>query len=215
VATISLSGNTYTLIALPATPAPSAISMAMTDTVAVVESPFVPAQAQTMIWPAADRWSMDISLPKMRRSTAVAWIAFLAALQGLTNVFQIGDPLGKRPTGIAQGVPVVAAGSGLNAMGAVALTTRGWTANKYGQLLPGDYIQIGFRFHQITAQVNADASGNATLAIWPSLRETPADGTAISLVNPVGVFRLSSNKRQWHASPASLTELGFSCNEVV
>jgi hypothetical protein len=81
--------------------------------------------------------------------------------------------------------------------------------------LPGDYIQIGLRLHQITAQVNADASGNATLAIWPSLRETPAGGTAIALVNPVGVFRLSSNKRQWHASPASLTELGFSCNEVI
>jgi hypothetical protein len=215
MATITLSGNTYTLITLPVTPAPSAISIAMTDTVAVVESPFVPAQAQTMVWPAADRWSMDISLPKMQRATAVAWIAFLAALQGLTNVFQIGDPLGKRPTGIAEGTPVVAAGSVLNAVGAIALSTRGWTPNKYGQLLPGDYVQIGLRLYQITAQVNADASGNATLAIWPSLRETPADGTAVGLVNPVGVFRLSSNKRQWHASPASLTELGFSCNEVV
>jgi hypothetical protein len=215
MATITVSGNTYTLIALPATPAPAAISMMMTDTVSVVESPFVPAQVQTQIWPAADRWSMEVSLPKMNRATAVAWIAFLAALQGMQNVFQIGDPLGERPSGVAQGAPVVLAGSGLNAVGAVALSTRGWTANKYGQLLPGDYIQVGLRFHQITAQVNADGSGHATLAIWPSLRETPADGVAIVLVNPVGVFRLSSNKRQWHASPASLTELGFSCNEVI
>jgi hypothetical protein len=99
-------------------------------------------------------------------------------------------------------------------VGAIALVTRGWQPNVYGQLNPGDYIQVGLRLHQVTAQVNSDSSGNATISIWPSLRETPADGTALGFVNPVGVFRLSSNKRQWHASPATLTEIGFSCNEV-
>lgn len=215
MATITLSGNTYTLISLPDTPAPSAISMTMNDAVAVVESPFVPAQTQTQVWPAADRWSMEVALPKMPRQVAVNWIAFLAALQGLQNVFQIGDPLGKVPTGMASGAPVINAGSGLNAVGAITLSTRGWTANKYGQLRPGDYVQVGLRFHQITAQVNSDASGNAAMQIWPSLRETPADGAPVILNKPVGVFRLSSNKRQWHASPSSLTELGFSCNEVI
>jgi hypothetical protein len=81
--------------------------------------------------------------------------------------------------------------------------------------MPGDYIQVGNRYYQVTAQVNASLLGKATISIWPSLRETPADGTQIVLVNPVGVFRLSSNKRQWHASPATLTEIGFSCNEVI
>ena len=214
MATLTLGDNTYTLIALPAHPAPAAISIVMQDAVAVVESPYVPQQNQTQIWPAADRWSFQIEMPKMARSTAMPWLAFLAALQGLTNVFQIGDPLGKRPSGVAEGAPVVAAGSGLNAVGAIVLTTRGWTPNKFGQLLPGDYLQIGLRLHQVTAQVNSDGAGNAAISLWPSLRETPADGTALGLVNPVGVFRLSSNKRQWHASPATLTELGFGCNEV-
>jgi hypothetical protein len=215
MATITVGGKQYTLISLPDTPAPAAVSITMTDTVSVVESPFAPGQSQTQIWPAADRWTFQIELPKMPRAVAVNWIAFLASLQGMQNVFQIGDPLGKIPAGAASGQPVVAAGSGLNAVGAVALQTRGWTANIYRQLMPGDYIQVGVRFYQIMAQVNADPSGNATLAIWPSLRETPADGTAISLVNPVGVFRLSSNKRQWHASPRTLTEIGFTCTEVI
>jgi hypothetical protein len=214
MASLTLGDTTYTAIGVPATPAPAAISITMTDAVAVVESPYVPQQAQTQIWPAADRWSMQVQLPKMARVTAMPWIAFLAALQGMQNVFQFGDPLGQRAIGLADGAPVVAASSGANAMGSVTLATRGWTANKYGQLQPGDYIQVGLRLHQVTAQVNSDSAGNATIAIWPSLRETPADGTALILVNPVGVFRLSSNKRQWHASPAQLTELGFSCNEV-
>lgn len=214
MATITVSGTVYTLIALPAKPAPAAITVTLQDSVAIVESPYVPTQNQTQIWPAADRWSMQIELPPMARATAMPWIAFLGALQGMQNVFQVGDPLGRAPLGVAAGAPVVAAGSGLNAVGAVSLSTRGWTANKYGQLLPGDYLQIGLRLHQVTAQVNSDASGNATIAIWPSLRETPADGTAIDLTNPVGVFRLSSNKRQWHASPAQLTAIGFTCNEV-
>jgi hypothetical protein len=214
MATLTLGDNTYTVIAMPAYPAPAAISVTLQDSVANVQSPYVPSQNQTQIWPAADRWSFEIQLPKMPRAVAVNWIAFLAALQGLQNVFQIGDPMGKRPLGAALGAPVAIAGTGLNTVGAVSLSTRGWTANKYGQLMPGDYLQIGLRFHQVTAQVNSDASGNAAIAIWPSLRETPADGTAIGLINPVGVFRLASNKRQWHASPALATEIGFSCNEV-
>jgi hypothetical protein len=214
MATLTLGDNTYTAIALPAYPAPAAISVTMQDSVALVESPYVPGQNQTQIWPAADRWSYEIQLPKMARATAVNWIAFLAALQGMQNVFQIGDPMGRRPSGAALGAPVIAGTVGLNAIGAVSLATRGWTPNKYGQLMAGDYLQIGLRLHQVTAQVNSDALGNATIPIWPSLRETPADGLAIGLINPVGVFRLSSNKRQWHASPALLTEISFTCNEV-
>lgn len=215
MATITVGGKTYTLIALPSAPAPASITVTMSDAVAVVDSPFLPGQTQTQIWPSADHWSFQVELPRMARATAVNWIAFLGALQGMANVFQIGDPLGKRPAGAANGAPVVAAGSGLNAVGSVALSTRGWSPNIYRQLLPGDYIQVGVRLYQVTAQVNADPSGNATVAIWPSLRETPADGTQVSLINPVGVFRLGSNKRQWQASPAQLTGIGFTCNEVI
>jgi hypothetical protein len=210
-----VSGNTYTLIALPDTPAPAAISVTMMDAVAIVESPFVPGQAQTQIWPAADRWMFQVQMPKMPRATAMNWLGFFGALQGMQNVFQIGDPMGKTPQGMAAGLPVVNAGSGLNAVGSTTLSSRGWLPGMWRQLLPGDYIQIGWRLHQVTAQVNADSSGQADIAIWPSLRETPDDGTMISLTTPKGVFRLSSNKRQWHASPATLTDISFSCSEVI
>jgi hypothetical protein len=216
MSTVTLGGNTYTLITMPGDSGFfAAISVTMADAVAIVESPYVPAQNQTQIWPAADRWSFQIQLPKMTRATAAPWISFLAALQGFQNVFQVGDPLGRIAAGVADGAPVVTAGTGLNAVGGVSLVTRGWTPNKYRQLMPGDYIQVKLRLYQVTAQVNADASGNATISLWPSLRETPDDATPVHLVNPRGVFRLSSNKRQWHASPAQLTEIGFACSEVI
>jgi hypothetical protein len=66
----------------------------------------------------------------------------------------------------------------------------------------------------VTAIVNSDSSGDATLAIWPSLRETPADGTALQLANPQGLFRLSSNRRPVQASPTRLTTFSLRAVEA-
>jgi hypothetical protein len=213
--TITVGSSTYTLIALPASPGFSDLTLTMEDQVAVVESPYAPGSAQTQIWPGADRWSLELALPKMTRMQAAPWKAFLAALQGKANVFQIGDPTGRTPQGVALGAPVVdGTVSGGNALSVTVLCTRGWNASVYGQLQPDDYLQIGARLYQVTQEVASDASGKAQISIWPSLRETPADGTAISLVNTVGVFRLATNKRQWHTTNDRLTQISFGCTEV-
>jgi hypothetical protein len=94
------------------------------------------------------------------------------------------------------------------------LNTRGWTPSVYGLLLPGDYLQVGYRLYMATAVVNADSNGNAKISIWPSLRETPADGATVSLVNCQGVFRLSANKRTWHAANDQLAQISFPVIEV-
>ena len=71
-------------------------------------------------------------------------------------------------------------------------------------LLPGDYIQIGAtpnaagvagvcRLHRVVTRVDADANGNATIQVWPSLREATTDGETLILKNPVGLFRLAVN----------------------
>jgi hypothetical protein len=196
---------------MPTTPAPASITFGLQDTVAVVESPYVPSQNQYQIWPGADRWSVTVELPPMRRVTAMPWLAFLAELKGMSGCFLLGDPLGKLPSGEVSGAPVV---SGTNQVTTNTLATRGWSPNVYRLLLPGDYLGILNRLYQVTADVNADGSGNASISIWPSLRDTLSDGTAINFVNTFGVFRLSSNKRQWHASPKQLTQISFSAIEV-
>jgi hypothetical protein len=109
------------------------------------------------------------------------------------------------------GTPLV---NGTNLVTANTLATKGWALNTYRLLYPGDYLGILNRLYQVTAQVDSDGSGHASISIWPSLRDTLSDGTAINLVNTFGVFRLSSNKRQWHASPRQLTQISFSAIEV-
>ena len=62
--------------------------------------------------------------------------------------------------------------------------------------------------------VASDNAGNATLNIWPSLREQPADGEAINLDNPTGLFRLADNARQVSIAVTRLGALGFKCVEA-
>jgi hypothetical protein len=213
--TITLpSGSTYTLVQLPSYPGLSQWSIALIDSVAQVQSPFVPGQTQTQAWPGADAWSIQFTTPKMSRWTAAAWRGFLSELRGTQNVFQIGDPYATTPLGQPSGAPVCNTTGTNNLTSATSLVTEGWTPSTFGLLLAGDYIQLGYRLHQVCEPVNSDSGGNATISIWPSLRESPANGTALILTNTVGLFRLADNKRTWHSDYTSLTQISINAVEA-
>jgi hypothetical protein len=212
--TITIGSNSYNLCAMPSTPGPAEIELGMSDSVAVVESPFTKVQ-QVQPWPGADFWDATITLPPLRAAQAWAWEGFLAELRGKANVFQLGDPRAANgPQGSAAGTPVVATSGSANLPSTTSLVTRGWAASAFRLLLPGDQFQIGYRLHRVCEIVNSDSGGNATLTVWPSLRETPADGTEVVLAAPQGLFRLASNRRPIHASPQRLTTISFQCIEV-
>ena len=98
--------------------------------------------------------------------------------------------------------------NGANAVGSDQLATRGWAGA--GRLLEaGDYLQIGYRLYRNLFPVLADSNGDATLTVWPSLREQPADGTALILNNPKGLFRLAQSSRSWSAEYTRLTALSL------
>jgi hypothetical protein len=225
--TITLGSNTYTLVSLPTSPGLAQLDVTMSDAVAVVSSPFVPGQTQTQVWPGADAWSMTITLPKMARALAARWRGFMAELRGMSNVFQIGDPYCTSPLGSGNAPVNLGNGSGGSSTGPVCVTsgtnnlamstllyTGGWIPSINGQLLAGDYIQIGYRLYQVCEAVNSDSSGNATISIWPSLRETPANGAALILNNTKGVFRLARNQRTWHNDMTGLMSVSFQIVEV-
>ena len=124
----------------------------------------------------------------------------------------IGDPKAKVPKGAPAGVPVVAGA----AQTGYALATRGWMANKYRLMLPGDFIQIGYRFYKLRDQVDSNGAGNATLTIWPNLRDLPADGAAIQLTHCKGLFRLknaSGNKSSTNVGNYGVS--GFAIREAI
>lgn len=181
---------------------------------AQVTNPFT-QQSRQQAWLGGDIWQGTIELPKMTRSQASQWIAFLMAMRGITNCFLLGDPSVAIPQGTPTGIPLVDGAISTNNLAMqTQLVTKGWAPNKVGNLQVGDYIQVGNRMHTVLKRVDSDGSGAATLQLWPSLREQPADGTPIITHNAKGLFRLAQNKRTWSADYTRLFGLSFQIVEA-
>lgn len=137
---------------------------------------------------------------------------FLLKLRGGAGKFRFGDPFHSKPMGRARGVPKVIAA----VAGSQTLTTSGWMPNHPAQLLAGDYLQLGERLYRVLDQVGSDAAGNATLTVWPNLRETYAANTPLKLFNPTGLWRLSSPENVFQRTAAGERHsTGMECMEAL
>jgi len=202
--------NSASIIAFPTHPAPRQIELGMNDAVAISRSPFT-GSTQVQAWAGSDFWDASIALPKMVGCDASVWAAFLAECRGMLNVFFLSDPAYKGAQGTASGTPLV---NGAQSPMATSLNTKGWTPSSFRLLLPGDYLQVGNRLHRVLDVVNSDASGNASITIWPSLRDAVTDGQAINLNNPQGLFRLANNRRSLTADETLLSAVTLKAVEA-
>jgi hypothetical protein len=159
----------------------------------------------------ADWWEADISLPPLTTAQVGAWTAFLSQLRGQLGIFFLGHPLYGTPFGSALGNPLVM-GSGQTGR---VLNTKGWTPSKTGLLLPGDHFQIGCRLHMVQTSVNSDASGNASISIFPQIRESQVDGSPLNLSNPQGLFALNANTLKFTSSELKTWGVNFKAVEAL
>jgi hypothetical protein len=213
ISTITVGGQTVTLVSLPTSRERRMVEWNLFDAVATVPSTFT-GQVQAQQWPGADALSGTMTLPLLTQVQADDWLAFLKECRGMANAFQIGDPLKTTPNGSVAGTPLVDnTVSGGNAAMSQTLGIKGFTASATKVLARNDWIQFGYRLHSVLEDVNADSSGNATVPIWPSIREVPTDSSAIITSNTVGLFRLAQNKRTWSANETRLTSLSFQIQE--
>lgn len=201
---ISGTFNGASIVTFPSSPGIKSLKLVNVDAVSKSVSPFT-GTTQVQAWPGGDYWSGSFELPKMTATQAAVWSAWQMELRGMTNVFMLGDPLYKHPSGLAKGTPVI---NGAHAAMLTTISTKGWNASTYRQLLPGDYLQIGYRLHRVLTQADSDANGMASFSIWPSLREPLTDGTSIILNAPKGLFRLSSNTRSMLSDETRLHAIG-------
>jgi hypothetical protein len=193
---------------MPALPSYKRLRLIAQHSVSASKSPF---SYQSQIQPYSNEmWRAEVSLPEMTREQAEQWMSWILLLNGQVGTFLLGDPLGKNPRGSAIGTPEVAVS---NQTGKT-LDTRGWAISTANLLLPGDYIQIGERLYKNLRAITSDSAGYAKLDIWPRLRESPAQGTAIVLNNCKGLFRLQSSTVDIAESVAGgIYSIAFSAEE--
>lgn len=164
---------------------------------------------------AGQIWLARVKLVPMSRADAEQWIAFLLSLNGAQGTFHLGDSVGTSPRGSGSGTPLV---NGASQTGQ-ALVTDGWTASANGVLLKGDWIQLGSgltrRIYRVLNDVNANGLGQATIDIWPRLRESPADNEPLVLSNTAGTFRLLSNEMDYSIDNAQNYGLEFDVGEAL
>jgi hypothetical protein len=195
-------------VSMPAgDPQAASVVLEMNSIVAQSISPFT-AQEQVYQHPG-QWWSMTVNLPPMKRAAgAELWITFLASLFGRFGTFLAGDPAAQALLSTAGGSPVVSGGGQTGN----TLVTTGLT----GTLKAGDYFSIGSGTTQRLYKNLTDRSGSpATLDIFPNLRDLPAGGSAISLVQPaLGCFRLTDNLSSYAIDNALFYGVTFKAREA-
>ena len=145
-------------------------------------------------------------------------IGFVVALHGERGSVTRGEPSAETARGSASvtaGAPVV---NGADQTGG-SLTVDGLPVSTTGYLKAGDYIQLGggssATLHKVLQDVDSNASGQASIELWPYIRTAPADNATIVVGDTVGVFRLSSNQTDWSINNASFYGITFAAVEAV
>ena len=194
----------------PVSPLPDALDWDNFDANPFTQDPFT---GQTQTQEFFDQISVDVSLPPMEIADAARWIGFLIKLRGRVGSFLWGDDSWTLQ-GAAGGTPLV---NGASQTG-LTLITDGWP-NSTLVLKEADVIQIGAgataELKRVTADATTNGSGQVTIDIWPQIRTSPGDNTAIVTSSPKGLFRLSDNRRGWKVNEAIHFGIQFRAEEFL
>ena len=162
-------------------------------------------------------WQSTITLAPMKRAIASEYQTFFMQLHGMRGTFLMGDPDAKSKRGNATQSSLTITSSA--SVGAYDISVSGFTNSQSNALVKGDYIQFGTgsssKLHMIVENVDASASGTATIQIEPALKVAITTSTSCSINNCVGVWRLDTNEIGWDADRASLYGFSFSCTEAI
>ena len=148
---------------------------------------------------SAARWEARVEYYNVSADDAAILKAFIVAMRGRAGrvyVREFGRP---GPRGVGGGTPVVDGAGQAGASLAVAggpLSTSGW-------LQTGDIFGVNGQAYMLTAPANTDGTGDATLAIAPPLRSSPANGATVTLVAPQVTMMFAGDRNGWTYEPAA------------
>jgi hypothetical protein len=159
------------------------------------ESPLAKTVQRVLL--AGSRWRLDATLPAMNRDQMALWQAFFLQLEGSANTFWGFDPDGRNPRGAATGTPLVNGGSQTGS----SLIIDGATPSVNGWLLPGDYFSVNNELKMVTAPVNTDGSGNATISFKSALRSSPPNNEPLIIHNAACTMILTDDMQaMWNGA---------------
>jgi hypothetical protein len=179
-------------ISLPAIRRPAEAAERLIGLTQTHESPF-DGTLQTLEMPGA-RWELTATWPTLGPDDRRLMAAFLASLRGRAGRFAFSPAQWSPRRATGGGTPVI---NGDFQVGST-LSTRGWTA--LAQVMrAGDWLSYvdtrgRRRLHLVVADASADAAGVAALSISPPIRRAGADGVAVDVVAPAGVFMLPQDE---------------------
>jgi hypothetical protein len=203
-------------LALPTASGIAGVSLRAVNVVGISESPFT--FKQQVVSHTGQRWEAEVSVAPMIRADAEEWVAFLVSLKGGLGTFLLGDPNAAAARGSASSSPGTPLVNGADQTGD-SLTIDGAPNSATGYLKAGDYIQLGggasATLHKVLKDVSSNASGQASLDIWPSIRTAPANDSTVVVGDCVGVFRLSSNSSDWSINTSQIYGVNFACKEAI
>lgn len=135
-------------------------------------------------------------------------MALLARLEGRNGRLLISPPNSNR--GAGGGSPIV---DGASQTGNT-LATTGWPIST-AILLKGDFIRLANgELKILTDDATSDGSGDATLAIAPQIRSSPADSSAITEGGQVTMMLKDDDSGRWSRDHRGLYLFDFSAIEA-
>jgi len=202
-------------LSLPTSIGIAQIELRATNAVAVSRSPFT-FSTQVHAY-SGQSWQADVTLPSIRRDLAEEWVAWLISLKGQLGTFYLGDPNAVTPRGSARNTDTILVNGATSSGNTLAIDSA--PASQTGYLKAGDYMQVGTgtsrQLFKVLADVNTNGSGQATVDIWPDVRTTIANNSAVTVENTKGIFRLASNEQGFSINEASFYGISFGAVEVL
>jgi hypothetical protein len=191
------------------------VAFTTSNAVAYSRSPFTFAGKAYAF--AGQMLQAEISLPPMTRTDAERWLAWLISLKGQVGTFYLGDPLASTPMGSARNADTIQVNGALSSGDVIDID--GAPVNQTDYLKAGDYMQVGSgssrQLFKVLADVSTDSSGQASVDVWPNVRTSIANNSAVTVESTKGLFRLSGNEQSWNINEASIYGINFSAMEAL
>jgi hypothetical protein len=193
------------LITLPSSPQPRSMRLKLVQ----------PAQINISEWTGRRQvlhsgrgwWECTFDLPPIVGAAAFnSWRAFIVRTRGGANEFRLPVDSQNQTTFTS----VVVSGAGQTGR---TLATSGWGGAGV-KLLAGQFVTVNNQLLQLTADVVANSSGNATLSFEPALRVSPANGAPVEVRNPYALMYVTEIP-EYSVEPGYIYALSFVCREVV